>query len=84
MSGDHSGALKLYDDLVVVPPIPPLRGQHPPILPIIFKSQICYFLVIYDSFYCRFQVPRFFSPVPRAAVLGGGGGVDCNCVMCTF
>ena len=81
MSGDHSGALKLYDDLVQSSPpnsAPPLTAS-PPIPPLIFKSQICFFLVIYDSFYCRFPIPRFFSPVPRAAVLGG---VDCNCVLC--
>ena len=36
-----------------------------------------FFLVyIYDSLYHPLTIPLFFSPVPRAAV--EGGGVDCN------
>ena len=44
----------------VVPPIPPL----------IFKSRICLFLVIYDSLYRRFPIPPFFAS-PESGGIGG-------------
>ena len=56
-------------------PPPPLYcpsvHRLPPIPPPIFKSQIGFFLVIYDSFHRQFPNSAAFSLVPRSAVLGG-------------
>ena len=43
---------------------------------IVFQVPNMFFLVIYDSLYCRFPIyTAVFSPVPRVAVLGGGSTV---------
>ena len=56
---------------VVPPNTAPLFTASPSIPPLIFKSQIRFLLVLHDSQYRRFRNTAGFSPVPRAAVLGG-------------
>ena len=53
---------------------PPLIAS-PPIPSLIFKSRICFFLVIYyDSLYHRFPIPLFFRQSRDRQYWGGPGG----------
>ena len=53
------------NESTVVPPI-----TAPPIPPLIFKSRLCFFLVIYMTPLPPFSNTAVFLPFPRAAVLG--------------
>ena len=69
----HTECLKIPYTLQSPPPpdtAPPFTTSTQ-IPPPIFKSQIGFFLVIYDSFHRRFPNIAAFWSVPRMAVLGG-------------
>ena len=72
--------LKVTENTVVPPPqyclqYHPSVDRHPPNTAADFQVPNMFFLVKYDSLYHRCSNTTVFSPVPRAAVLGGG--VDC-------
>ena len=66
----------IHAQATVVPQYCPSADRLPPIPPLILKSRICFFLVIYDSYYRRF-------PVPRVAVSGGSTVLTKDVILTT-